>query len=202
MTIASPLAISQSNIKVYNAALSELGVPPVASFLEQSHPARVGNEVYANALEAEIAAYPWRFARTQVELAALPGPAPEPWGAAFALPDSALNVHVVYQGGVKVPFDVFGRTVLTRDIYSEPAKADISQMVAPDVWAAYFRRAFILKLAAAVAMSITMDDRLALLLEQKAERAMAYAKSRDAQGRSPSRVDTKAFIRARRGRAR
>ena len=48
-------------------------------------------------------------------------------------------------------------------------------------------------------MPITQDERTAAFTLQQAENEMLRARSRDAQGRTPSRLDTKTFIRARRG---
>ena len=57
---------------------------------------------------------------------------------------------------------------------------------------------FILQLAASIAMPITQDEQTAGFLNQEAERMMLRARSRDAQGRTPSRLDTKMFVKARR----
>jgi len=201
MTISSPLAVSKSSIKVMNAALAEIGVPAITSFLDTSLAARTGNALYADILEGALASYPWRFARKTVTLQQVEGDAPAGYARLYRLPGGALNVHVVYEGDSKTIFDVFGRDVAIRSIWAgyEPITAQITEMVPPDRWAGYFRRAFTLQLAAALAMPITQDAQLAQILDMRAERAMAYAKSRDAQGRSPSRIDTKGFLRARRG---
>ena len=199
MTVA-PLSISTSSIKILNAALAEIGVEPVGSFSENSIAARTGNTLFSDVLEGALAAYPWRFARDRVEVQRLNETAPAPWSGLYQLPGSALSVHSVYEGDQKTVFDVFGRkiAVMVPDAAPNKVWAEVTAFVDPDQWASHFRRAFTLELAAALAMPITQDERLAGMKRAEARDAMAYAKSRDAQGRSPSRIDTKMFVRARR----
>ncbi len=83
-------------------------------------------------------------------------------------------------------------------------EAEVTIYTTPDKWPGYFRKAVILQIAADVAMPLTQDEKTADRLQKQAGIKLAFAKSRDAQGRTPSRIDTKGFIRARRtgGRAR
>ena len=66
------------------------------------------------------------------------------------------------------------------------------------VWPGYFRRAFTMELAASLAIPITQDAQTAGGFKQVADGMMLRARSGDSQGRTPSRLDTKLFIRARR----
>lgn len=195
-----PLAVSGTNIKVLNAALALLGVNPVTSFLDDSIAARTGNALFADTLEAALADYPWRFARDRVSLTQLELPAPPPWSAVFQMPSNALSIIAVYEGDQKVLHDVFGGKIAVMS----PGEAsvfwaEITATVGPDGWAGHFRAAFIHVLAGVLAMPLTQDEQLTAYVSRKGETLMLKAKSRDAQGRSPSRVDTKGFIRARRG---
>jgi len=199
--MSSPLSSSNSSIKVMNAALAELGISPITTFLDNSIAARTGNALFNDILEEALSSYPWRFARDRITLAALPGDAPAPWNGMFALPTSALAVHSIWEDDQKAAFDVYGRKVALMAAFDTSAviKADVTITVDPSLWPGYFRRAFILKLAAAICMPITQDERTAGFALQRGERSMMQARSRDAQGRTPSRIDTKGFIRARRG---
>lgn len=198
------LSTSQSDIKVFNAALAEIGVPKISSFTQNSIASRTGNAAYADILEEALSAYPWRFARAQIKLTRLDEDAPAPWVAVYALPREALVVHSVREGRQLTQFDVFGRSVavMTPHASLDQVDAEITQLVKPDNWPGYFRRPFIVYLAASITMPITQDERLAGLMAQKAQAMFAMAKSRDAQGRTPSRIDTKAFIRQRRSSGR
>lgn len=196
----APLSVSNSTIKVMNAALAELGVSPITSFSDNSIAARTGNALFADVLEACLAAYPWRFARDRREAPALPGPAPAPWSRRFSIPTSMITILSVYEDEQKIVFDRFGQsiTTMTTEGFAGSIWIEGTVSVTPDLWAGYFRRAFIVQLAADMAMPITQDENLAAFHGQRAAAFMAYAKSRDAQGRTPSRIDTKMFIRNRR----
>lgn len=199
--MSAPLSISNSTIKVMNAALVQIGVNSISSFLENSLAARTGNALFADILEAELAGYPWRFARDRVKLSLSDAPPPPPWSAVYQFPTGALAVHAVYEGDQKTIFDRFGQKIVTMTPADPPREiwAEVTMTVGPDQWAGYFRRAFTLALASALVMPLTEDQSLAEKTAQVAAAAMAYARSRDAQGRTPSRIDTKAFVRARRG---
>lgn len=200
--MSAPLSVSNSKIKVMNAALAALGVNKITSFLDNSIAARTGNALFDDMVEAALSGYPWRFARDRVKLAQVPDPAPPPWETVWKLSGQALTIHAIYEGSQQVMFDRFGDKIVTMTPPNSPDEiwAEITSPVSPDLWAGYFRQAFIFSLAARLAIPVTQSEQLAMYYTQEAETAMARAKSRDAQGRSPSRIDTKAFVRARRGR--
>ena len=81
---------------------------------------------------------------------------------------------------------------------SSTVTAEYTNTIGADGWPGYFRRAFVLSLAAAISMPITQDEGTSAALAKEAEMMMLKARSRDAQGRTPSRLDTKLFIKARR----
>lgn len=198
--MSAPLSVSNSKIKVMNAALAELGVNPITTFLDNSIAARTGNALFDDILEAALSEYPWRFARDRVQLTQVAIAAPPPWQSLWQLSNTALAVHAIYENDQQVLFDRFGTKIATMTVTTAPVQvwAEITASVSPDQWAGYFRRAFILHLAAALAMPITQSEQVEQRLIGLAREAMALAKSRDAQGRSPSRIDAKMFIRARR----
>jgi hypothetical protein len=196
----SPLARSESNIKVANAALEKLGVPPISSFSEASRAARVLNSSYADELEAAVSSYPWRFARDRIQIFRT-ADGPGNWESLFAIPPQVRDVRAVYENESSIRFDVFGRNIAcdvkatsTSSVYVEG-----TVIPGPAMWPGYFRSAFISYLAAAIAMPILQDEKTANYWLQVSGAAMARAKSRDAQARTPARVNTQAFIRARRG---
>lgn len=200
--MSAPLSVSNSKIKVMNAALAALGVPPITSFLDNSIAARTGNALFDDTLEAALSGYPWRFARDRVKLERVNEDAPPPWQTVWQLSNTALAVHAIYEDGQQVLFDRFGSKIVTMTGPTEAVEvwAEITAAVPPDQWANYFRQAFVMTLASAICMPITQNEQLDALIAGKAQTAMALAKSRDAQGRSPSRIDTRMFIRARRAR--
>lgn len=196
----TPLSISDSTIKIYNAALAKIGVPKISAFTDNSLAARTGNALMADVLEAVFAAYPWRHARVQAVLARNAGDAPKPWQGSYALPTEALAVRKVFEDGQSVLFDVFERNVVTMTSATSTAviTAEFTAYTTPDKWPGYFRDGLTWAIAAQVAMPITQDEKTAQWAADMSRSSLAMAKSRDAQGRSPNRIDTKGFIRARR----
>lgn len=193
------LSISDSDVKVYNAALALLGVRPVGSLLEQSIAGRTGNTLYLDTLEDALS-YPWRFAVKTLPVQKLEEAPQTDWDAYYAIPNEMIALRTVWAGDRRVAFDVFEQKIALRgiEVGTEQVRAEGSCIVGPTGWPGYFRAAFITHLAAVVAMPITQDERLASFWAQQAETKMLRAKSIDAQGRTPQRLDTRAFIRARR----
>ncbi|MBE3637357.1 hypothetical protein [Mangrovicoccus algicola] len=196
------LSVSNSTIKVMNAALAELGVPPISSFTENSISARTGNAKFLDTLEGAISAYRWRFAQEVFTLQQSGDvQLPPDFHSAWRIPREAVAVHVAYANGRRVRWDVLGEDVIIEwPSQTTPAvTVEASAVKAPEGWPGHFRRYFIPLLAAELAMPITQDESRAVGLFQLAEQRFALAKSRDAQSRSPRRIDTGAFVRARRG---
>ena len=196
----SPLSVSNSSLKVMNAALAQIGVEEITSFSDSTQQAKVGNRLFADILENALASYPWRFARDRVVLVRNATTAPPPWTGCYTIPNSTVTLLTVYEGNHVCSFDRFGSNIVVNANAGSTSvfAAEITASVTPDLWSGAFRRAFILQLAASIAMPITQDEQTAGFLNQEAERMMLRARSRDAQGRTPSRLDTKMFVKARR----
>lgn len=199
MTV-TPLSVSNSALKVANAALAQLGVPAISSFTEQTLPAKTINRLYSDILEDELSAYPWRFARDRANLARLSDTPPVPWTGLYQLPTSAISIQTVYAGEYITEFDRFGNKIAVNvDVNStDIVSVEYTNTVGSEGWPGYFRRAYVLSLAAAICMPITQDKETAAFLAQQGEAMMIKARSRDAQGRTSPRLDTKLFIRNRR----
>lgn len=200
-----PAGISDTDLKIANAALVEIGEQKgITSFDDTSLKARTLNRVYDDAVEEALSFYPWRFARAQIELTRSVDDAPSPWDALYDLTDDMVGVVSVWEEDQKIQFDVFGRQVatMTSETFSGKVYAEVTQIKPVADWPPYFRRAFILYLASVIAMPITQDEKTADRLERRANARMKLMQSREAQGRRQSRLDTKAFIRTRRRGAR
>lgn len=195
------LSTSNNDLKVMNAALALLGKKKIGSFTETSLAARTGNALYADTLEEALSIYPWRFARDRVEIQRSNKTPPEPWTGLYTLSNNDLAVVNVYRGDFPTKFDIFGRLVAVNNDANSTDKiyAEVTRMIGPDQWASYFRKPFIQMLAGVLAMPVTQDEKTAVYHTDKAEKMMKLAQSRDAQGRTPSRIDTGLLVRAKRG---
>lgn len=195
------LSTSTSNIAVANAALAKLGVRPISSFLDNSIAARTLNALYADTLEAALTFAPWRFARNYEQLQrTVDTVIPPPWTGLYQMPQNCLNVRFILVGTTKATFDVYGRKVAV-DVpatSTESVFAEYTIMVEPDAWPGYFREPFTSILAGTIAMPITQSAELQGQWLTVGQTLLGKAASRDAQARTPSRLDTKLFIRNRR----
>jgi len=196
----TPLSVSNSSLKVMNSALAQIGVEEISSFSDTTQQAKVGNRLFADILESALASYPWRFARDRVTLVRNVTVAPKPWTGCYTIPSSTVTLLTVYEDDHICSFDRFGPNIVVNADASSTSvfSAEITASVNADQWSGAFRRAFVMLLAASIAMPITQDEQTAGFLNQEAERMMLRARSRDAQGRTPSRLDTKLFVKARR----
>lgn len=194
------LSVSDSTIKIANAALAEIGIREIPDFNASSTAARTMNTSFEDTLEVALTLYPWRFARARRTLVRTnTGPYP-PYEGHYQIPADALAIHAVWQGDQKIVWERFEDEVVTFITAAETDEvtAEVTVSATPEKWPGYFRKAFIVFLAASVCMSLTKDEKLTMVLEQKAQRLMRVGQSRDAQGGTPKRLDTKMFIRKRR----
>lgn len=197
------LSVSDSTIKVYNAALVRLGVPKIESFTDESISARTGSEMFEDVLESALCMYPWRFAMRRATLNRLGDTPPAPWEGLYDIPTEIRHVWKVYEDDYPSQnYEVYERRVAVNVTAAQTTaiSVDGTAMIGPSSWPGYFRLPFITYLASQIAMPITQDERLAMALLDMGTTMLAKAASRDSQSRTPSRVDTKMFIRDRRKR--
>lgn len=195
------LSVSDSDIKVYNAALSLIGVRAIGAFTENSIAARTGNALYADTLSSVLADFPWRFATRRVEAVRLVDDPPQEWEGLYDIPSPLISARNVYENDTSIEFDRFEGNVAvnipstsTSTIYVEGAV-----VVGPAAWPGYFTQPFTTYLAGVVCNPITKDERRGEALMNQGFTMLRRAASRDSQSRTSPRLDTKTFIRARRG---
>lgn len=194
------LSVSNSDIKVANAALNELGINPITSFTDGNKTARTINMAFADVVEEALSLYPWRFARATRIIQRLSKTPPPEWEGVFGMPTEAVALQKVWVDDGDTKFDTNADGILVNVGASSSAvvKADITIYMTADKWPGFFRRGFIFYLASALAMPLTQDENLAVAMEKKAMARIAVAKSRESQARTAPRIDTKTFIRQRR----
>jgi hypothetical protein len=151
-----------TNIEVINQALVRVGADTITSLTEGTTPAKIAGQVYKDNLRAMLAYSDWNFARKRVTP---PKDATGPlydWTFSYTLPPDCLVVRRVKDD---TPFRVEGRKLLTN---VDPVSIEYTALV-EDVatWNAQFLEAFVLRLAATFALSITHSLTLhQTLLEQ------------------------------------
>jgi hypothetical protein len=168
-----------SELAVVNEALVRLGVPPLASFSDQSAQALTAENVYSTIRAETLSSHPWWFATREVPLAKL------------SLTPSQLRLTgytYVYQipaGVVRVlglrSLDMYA--LAGDQLYTEDKEARLVAVfdVEESTWPPYFREAVVFATAAAFAVSITDNTTRAALFYDQAERARRTARSVNAQ---------------------
>ena len=195
------LSISDTHLDISNAALTMLGSKSIPNFDGNDLRTRTIVSCYADVVEEVLSMMPWRAGREQFEMTASVDDAPPPWESLWEIPANILTIQSVWEDNQKVQFERYQNRIATITGASYTGKVYVEGIEIPDIagWPAYIRRPLIMYLASQICVPITQDEKRANELEIGAMRRLRVAASRDSQGRTPSRVDTRMFIRARRG---
>ena len=167
------MAVTQTDINIYNACLARLGRDPITSFDDGSPAADLGKSQYEIIRDAEASRYIYAFNKQQTTLSLETelDPARNHWRFKWFMPDDMLSSGpraVVTAGGIlarnEVAFDVVGGRILTNNnnvdaVY--PRRVDASE------FSDLFKRALILVLAEEFCLALTESERkLAVITNQ------------------------------------
>jgi len=95
-----------SEVDIANRALSKLGEARITSLTDNNKPARAMNARYTFLRDAELMAYPWRFAVKRVQLAALTS-TPD-WGYSVMYQVPSDNIKTISVGGAAINAGAIG----------------------------------------------------------------------------------------------
>ncbi len=95
-----------SEVDIANRALSMLGEIRITSMADENKPARAMNARFDLLRDAELSAYPWRFAIKRVQLAASTD-VPE-WGYSLIYPRPVDDLRPIKVGGASVNANMVG----------------------------------------------------------------------------------------------
>ncbi|MEI6083986.1 MAG: hypothetical protein WCS70_06760 [Verrucomicrobiota bacterium] len=168
---------------ICNLALTRIGATPIADFTEDSTEADYCRRLYDPARKAALRAFPWNFAVTTADLAAvtaLPG-----FTGAFTLPSDCVRALAPVSTDY-VPFEIRGKTLLA-DAETVTLKY-LQNVTDTAVFDDQFVEALSFRLAVDLAIPLTgKADRQAGLLRLYAN-ALKAAQQSDAQ--EQRRTDT------------
>jgi hypothetical protein len=191
--------MSTTDIDICSGALVMIGAQPITGFNEASDEARACANLYTRTLRDCLSLYHWRFATGQQQLNRLEAAPPDSnkWSAAYQLPDTALAIRTVRVNGHPIEFDryednIYCNATATDEVYLEAVYQVDEQFFPP-----YFIRLMELKMAALLAEALAAKTDLSNNFDQKAQRQMSLAKTKDAQGRTQVRFDTTRITRRR-----
>lgn len=177
------------HIRIANRALLRVGAEAIATD-EGSSPEQLAIEhLYPSAVESVMGLYRWRFAAKQVELERLAEEPLERFSAAYRLPTGYdYTVDAVYIDGNIAEFERFGTRLHLDATAENVVTAEVRFKPTEDQWPTYFEELVVLKLAAALALTLAEDMQKAGYFEQLATRQFASARTLDSQGRSARKI--------------
>lgn len=172
-----------SDLAVVNEALVRIGVPPIASFSEQSAQALTAQTIYRNVVDELIADHPWYFALREVTLAKLEVDDEDRWYRGYKyvyqLPSDAMRI---------LGLRSLDRYELAGDqLYTDDRHGDLVyiRQRGAEAWPPHFRRLAVFELAAAFAMTLTDSANRAQMMQNEAARYRPRARAIDSQQTPP-----------------
>ncbi|RVU39020.1 hypothetical protein EOI86_07115 [Hwanghaeella grinnelliae] len=191
-----------SDIALCGAALIRLGAEPITAFEEGTAEADIAGALYPIVRDGLLSAYPWSFATAQRALAQLSGVPVADFAFAYPLPPDFLRALSLGHGarGQTVPA---GRgaeyRIHERRIHTNVEMPVLTYVFRPaeSGFPPYFDKALTDKLSAEFCLPITENTARADLLQKLAGQSFQQAKTADAQGQSPGRIEDFALIDAR-----
>lgn len=179
-----------TDLSVINAAATRTGNNPISQLTAgQGIVGDIALQNYENMVKAALAEYPWKRATkiAQIERldAAEQGDPPEPWTAAYQLPNDLLEIRTVKVAGSGIDYAVHGDKILCDA--PEGVEVILHYIWRPDEaqWPPWFREGMIRRCEAMFLRAIGERYREAEARDEAAEKQFARAKSRDAQAETP-----------------
>ena len=179
-----------ADLTVINAAATRTGNDPVSTLASDGTPvAQIALNNYEDAVKTELALYPWKRATKVTQITRLDsdvvGDPPEPWTAAYQLPDDFLEIRTVKVAGRPINYEVHGRTILCDASESDEVILLYIWRVPESQWPAWFREGMTRRLEAIFLRGIGERAAEAKARDAAADESFAKARNRDAQQQPP-----------------
>lgn len=186
--------MASSTVQICNLALSEIGESTITSLTENSKAARECNLIFDQCLDYLLQIYPWNFAQERKRLAVLSDDPLFEYEYAFQLPTDpyCLQVNEMYGD---YEYVVEGRKLLTdqsicRIRYTKRIE-DMTEL------SAVFVEVLTFYLATKLAKKLSSDESLSNNMYSRYERALKFAKMKDAQENSVKEVPDGTWVKER-----
>lgn len=174
------MTVSISDVSLCNQALAKVNGKRITSLTDSSESARKCNEVFYDLLEQDLVYTHWNFATKRVALAQLTDAPPFGWTYQYQLPTDYLEMVKEYN---EAEYKIEGKRLLSNEgtiqIVYIYGVTDMSLL------SAAFRKAFVFRLAAHLAMPIANSKDMAMKYEDLAEKYMSRAAAKDGQADTP-----------------
>tara|TARA_S200002703_G_scaffold159334_2_gene172444 strand:- start:835 stop:1428 length:594 start_codon:yes stop_codon:yes gene_type:complete len=196
MAVSSTAA--NSAVDICARALILIGAEPITSFDDGTTEALVSVNMYEDVARASLVNARWRFSTNQDELNRLTDAPTGRYDNAYQQPDGTLMIHAVTVNDHPIEYQIYGDKVYGNTSTNDVLIADYTYRANEQDWPSYFTIAVEYGLATLFATSIARDPSLAALMQDASTKAMAKARSLDAQQQTTRKLVTSRFITDRR----
>jgi hypothetical protein len=191
------------DISVVNAAAGRTGSEPVTSLSSGGVIADVATSNYENSVKAALSEYPWKRA-SKIDVlvridADLEGEPPEPWTAAYQIPNDLVEIRTVKVGGYPIDYEVHSDKILCDASEDDDVILHYIWRVPEVDWPPWFREGMIRRWEAILLRAVGERYREAEARDEAAAEQFATAKNRDAQSQTPRDPDRSPTLAARTG---
>jgi hypothetical protein len=193
-----------SDLSIINSAATRTGNDPVTAIRSDAGPvAAIALNNYEDSVKTELALYPWKRASKIAQLtridATVMGDPPEPWTAAYQLPDDLIDVRTLTLSGYPIDYEVHGTKVLCDAAEADEVILHYVWRVPESQWPPWFREGMIRRWEAILLRGIGERHREAAERDKAAEEQFAKARNRDSQSQTPRDPMVSPTLRARGG---
>lgn len=196
MAVSSTAA--NSAIDICARALILIGAEPITSFDDGTTEALVSVNMYEDVARASLVNARWRFSTNQDVLNRLTDAPTGRYDNAYQQPDGTLMIHAITVNDNPIEYQIYGDKIYGNTSTNDVLIADYTYRANEQDWPSYFTIAVEYGLATLFATSIARDPSLASLMQDASTKAMAKARSLDAQQQTTRKLVTSRFITDRR----
>ena len=196
MAVSSTAA--NSAVDICARALILIGAEPITSFDDGTTEALVSVNMYEDVARSSLVNARWRFATNQAVLNRLSDEPTGRYDNAYQQPTETLMIHAVTVNDNPIEYQIYGDKIFADTSTSDELIVDFTRRANEQDWPSYFTIAVEYALATLFATSIARDSGLAALMQDAATKAMAKARSLDAQQQTTRKLVTSRFITDRR----
>jgi hypothetical protein len=179
-----------SNLDVINAAATRTGNQPVTAISsDDGSVAQIALSNYEDSVKTELALYPWKRASKIIQIdridADVQGDPPEPWTAAYQLPDDLIEIRTVKVAGYPIDYEVHGDKILCDAGETDEVILHYIWRVPEADWPPWFREGMIRRWEAILLRGVGERAREAQARDEAADESFAKARNRDSQSQTP-----------------
>jgi len=176
-----------SDIDIASQALQLIGASPINSFSDPGAGAKVASNIYESTLRNLLTSTYWTFTLKKQELNLLTSPPVNEFQYQFQIPTDCLKVLKVYP---QTYYKIYGDKILTN---TKTLSIDYVHRPETNLLPDYFTWALTYKLAADFAMSVTYNENVNALYEQKFRAQIAEAYAADGQQNPQTPIQDQPF---------